>query len=221
MIAYTYLIGWSKHNRWYYGSQYGKKAHPSNLWNTYFTSSKEVKKFRKEFGEPDVVEVRKVFVDVESCRVWEYKVIKRMKIVEKESWFNKSDGNKSFFVVPGTTKRKESTKKKQSQKTKEYWNSLEGLSKKKRLIEKNKAKSEVKGKVWINDGNSNKLVWPDKIPEGWKRGKLFYIWITNGIINKRVTPNEIPDGFRRGRANVSWFKPTPNTNRDRNTGRFI
>jgi hypothetical protein len=48
-LPYTYLIGWSKLNLWYYGSQYGKKAHPSNLWRTYFTSLEEVNKIPTGF----------------------------------------------------------------------------------------------------------------------------------------------------------------------------
>jgi hypothetical protein len=34
---YTYLIGWSEHDLWYYGCEYGrwrKTANPENLWIT-------------------------------------------------------------------------------------------------------------------------------------------------------------------------------------------
>ena len=61
---YTYLIGWTKYNVWYYGSETGFKtkiANPSNLWKTYFTSSKYVKQYREKYGEPDIIEIRKVF----------------------------------------------------------------------------------------------------------------------------------------------------------------
>jgi hypothetical protein len=63
---YTYLIGWTKHNKWYYGCQYAngqRVANPSNLWTTYFTSSKHVKECRELYGEPDVVQVRCVHRD--------------------------------------------------------------------------------------------------------------------------------------------------------------
>lgn len=36
---YTYLIGWSKHNIWYYGKRTAKNCHPNDFWVTYFTSS--------------------------------------------------------------------------------------------------------------------------------------------------------------------------------------
>lgn len=56
-LPYLYLIGWSHLNQWYIGAQYGKNAHPTNLWNSYFTSSHYVKEFRKNNGEPDIVEI--------------------------------------------------------------------------------------------------------------------------------------------------------------------
>lgn len=64
-IPYTYLIGWTNINRWYYGVEYGFKkipcANPQNLWITYFTSSNIVAWHRKHFGEPDVICIRKIF----------------------------------------------------------------------------------------------------------------------------------------------------------------
>jgi ribosomal protein S27AE len=59
-IPYVYKIGWSKHNKFYIGSQYGYKlkiARPDNLWTSYFTSSKRVSEFRRRFGEPDIIEI--------------------------------------------------------------------------------------------------------------------------------------------------------------------
>ena len=35
---YTYLIGWSNLNKFYYGVRYGKGCHPSDLWVKYFGS---------------------------------------------------------------------------------------------------------------------------------------------------------------------------------------
>ena len=78
---YTYLIGWSKLNKWYYGSEYGfksKTANPNNLWKTYFTSSKAVQDLREEYGEPDIIEVRKIFNTAEDTIKWEQKVLSRL-----------------------------------------------------------------------------------------------------------------------------------------------
>jgi hypothetical protein len=46
---YTYLIGWSHLNKWYYGRRTAKGCHPSELWVKYFTSSKSVKPRFHEF----------------------------------------------------------------------------------------------------------------------------------------------------------------------------
>ena len=62
MESYTYLIGWSKLNKWYYGVRYANKIIAENdLWVKYFTSSRHVKNFRKIHGEPDIIKIRKKF----------------------------------------------------------------------------------------------------------------------------------------------------------------
>lgn len=87
---YTYLIGWSNHNIWYYGLRFARGCQPDDLWKKYFTSSKLVKSYRKKHGEPDVITVRKTF----SCRTkaidWEAKVLRRMKAVNRANWLNRS-----------------------------------------------------------------------------------------------------------------------------------
>ena len=94
-MAYTYLIGWTQHQKWYYGVRYAKNSVPTDLWKSYFTSSKHVKAFRKEHGEPDVVEVRKIFQDCDLAREWESKVLRRIKAVSDERFLNQTD-NKSI-----------------------------------------------------------------------------------------------------------------------------
>jgi hypothetical protein len=42
---YTYLIGWSELDLWYYGVKFGKSADPEKFLVNYFTSSKYVKSF--------------------------------------------------------------------------------------------------------------------------------------------------------------------------------
>lgn len=168
---YTYLIGWSKHNTWYYGvrfADYSKKdtANPAELWITYFTSSKHVDAFRKEYGEPDVIKVRKTFKEKEKARLWEHKVLRRLKVTEREDFLNKSDsisipsqkgipkpdghGEKVGNFHRGR-KRSEETRKKISDKAKERVQSEES----------NKKRSEkLKGRKTWNAGVS-----------GYKRGK--------------------------------------------------
>lgn len=92
--CYTYLIGWSKHNVWYYGRRTAIKCDPTDLWVKYFTSSKHVSKFRIEHGEPDVVQIRKVFGDnFHKCTLWETRVLTSLNAAKSEKWLNKTNGD--------------------------------------------------------------------------------------------------------------------------------
>ncbi len=97
-LPYTYLIGWSSLDKWYYGVEYSYKrvANPNNLWSSYYTSSKTVKVYREEFGEPDVVQVRKTFstgTDDErrnKSQRFEKKVLQRLNVTASNRWLNES-----------------------------------------------------------------------------------------------------------------------------------
>jgi hypothetical protein len=98
---YTYLIGWSQKNIWYYGVRYGKNCSPDDLWVKYFTSSKRVKKFIEKYGNPDVIQIRKTFKDKTAALKWECSVIKRLNIVEDSRWLNISNGSSNFANIGG------------------------------------------------------------------------------------------------------------------------
>lgn len=86
---YTYLIGWSQLNKWYYGVRFGKNCHPSEFWVKYFTSSNRVKDMREKFGDPDIIQIRKTFDSAESAKKWETKVLVRCKVHKQEKWLNR------------------------------------------------------------------------------------------------------------------------------------
>lgn len=90
-MAYTYLIGWTQYQKWYYGVRYAKNSTPTDLWKSYFTSSKHVKTFRENYGEPDIIEVRKIFENPDLARKWESKVLRRIKAVSDERFLNQTD----------------------------------------------------------------------------------------------------------------------------------
>lgn len=90
MIPYTYLIGWSAQNRYYYGARWSRDCDPKDLWTSYFTSSKHVKEFRKKHGEPDIIQVRQVFSSVDKCRLYESKVLRRLNVIHEDKWLNKN-----------------------------------------------------------------------------------------------------------------------------------
>jgi hypothetical protein len=97
---YTYLIGWPELDRWYYGSRYAIGCDPSDLWVRYFTSSRQVADFRKVHGEPTVRIIRKVFQDANSVRLWEHRVLKKLKVIYNDRWLNKTD-NKAIAPMSG------------------------------------------------------------------------------------------------------------------------
>lgn len=111
-MAYTYLIGWSALGLWYYGVRYARGCSVGDLWKTYFTSSLEVKRMRGEHGEPDVVEVRRVFDDPAKAREWEDRVLRRTGAVKSPRWINASNGGHEFNSTSSDTRAKISAAKK-------------------------------------------------------------------------------------------------------------
>lgn len=87
---YTYLIGWTHLNKYYYGVRFAKGCKPSDLWVSYFTSSKTVLELRRQEGEPDLIEIRKTFDCKLSAIAWEEKVLRRMNVLKEDKWLNKN-----------------------------------------------------------------------------------------------------------------------------------
>jgi hypothetical protein len=100
MTPYTYLIGWTYLDRWYYGVQYSNNCHPSHLMVSYFTSSKSIAEIIVDNGLPDVVMVRKTFNDINKARDWEHTVLRRLNVINSLKWINQTD-NVSFPVFSG------------------------------------------------------------------------------------------------------------------------
>lgn len=99
-IPYTYFIGWSKHNKFYYGRRTAKGCHPDEFWVKYFTSSNEVKQFRKEHGEPDIIQIRKTFPNnPDACKLWESKFLEKVDAQHNESFLNKMNGDHKWDVT--------------------------------------------------------------------------------------------------------------------------
>lgn len=99
-IPYCYFIGWPKLNKFYYGVKFGIGANPETFWKTYFTSSELVSQYRRQYGEPTLIEVRKIFnpdrygsvvYAQEASTRHENKVIRRMNMVPDERFLNCSN----------------------------------------------------------------------------------------------------------------------------------
>lgn len=92
--CYTYRVGWSLFNKYYYGVRFAKGCHPDDLWNAYFTSSRHVKAFRKVHGEPDILEVRRIFGNnPRKAAEWEQTVLRRLNVEFNELYLNRSRKN--------------------------------------------------------------------------------------------------------------------------------
>lgn len=93
-IPFTYIIGWSSLNTYYYGRKTAKGCHPSDLWKNYFTSSNYVKDFRKLHGEPDIIQIRKTFPNnPDACKLWESKVLEKLDAQHDPRFLNKKNGD--------------------------------------------------------------------------------------------------------------------------------
>lgn len=100
--CYTYLIGWSNLNIFYYGRQTRIGCDPTNIWKSYFTSSKHVENFRIVNGEPDIIQIRQVFgSDFFKCCEWETKVLRRLNVAKDKRFLNKTNNTSGF--AKGTT----------------------------------------------------------------------------------------------------------------------
>jgi len=87
---FTYHIAWTKQDLHYYGVRYADQCNPTDLWTTYFTSSKVVQQLREDLGEPDTVEVRRIFQDSDAAIDWENKVLRRLNVMESDTWVNRN-----------------------------------------------------------------------------------------------------------------------------------
>lgn len=94
-MYYTYLVGWRKLDRWYYG--YRGALYPDcDLWIKYFTSSKYVHQFRETNGEPDVIRVHKTFISKHDAIEFEAKFLTRVKAVRSDRWINRAVKGEKF-----------------------------------------------------------------------------------------------------------------------------
>lgn len=177
---YTYHIAWTEQNKHYYGVRHSKSCHPNELWKTYFTSSKHVKAFRKRYGEPDLIEIRKTFDNSSVARMWEAKVLRRIKAAQSEHWLNKHNGDEIFYC----TGHSQETKQKMRSRDKttfamygkfgpEHQRYGKKHTKEWKAKQSLRAKAAAQGRRWYTNGDTNKWLRPnlDAIPPGFRLGR--------------------------------------------------
>ena len=95
MIPFTYLIKHVPTNRYYYGVRFKKGCHPYDLWTKYFTSSRKIKGLIRRYGKKSFIfEIRKTFKTAQQAVNWEYKVLKRMRVIHRDDFLNQSDNQR-------------------------------------------------------------------------------------------------------------------------------
>ena len=135
------------------GVRYARGCHPDDLWTKYFTSSYHVAVQRWLYGEPDVIEVRKVFQTKESAQDWEHRVLRRTNAIKDQRWLNKHDPKGKWF---GVEFHSEETKIKLKKPKKD--SSMMGRYKRTEEIVKKQNVGNWRSKSWSGDQNPNKTV---------------------------------------------------------------
>lgn len=108
-VPYTYLLKFIPENKFYYGVRYQKGCHPDDLFTTYFTSSKVIKKLLEEYGKDAFVwEIRKTFNNVDSARQWETDVLKKIHAAQRDDFLNETNN----ISIPNKKFQTEETKQK-------------------------------------------------------------------------------------------------------------
>lgn len=127
-MYFTYLFGWSKTEKYYYGVRYKDGCGPETLGVTYFSSSRYVKEYIKEHGIPDIIEVRKTFETKQEAKDWETKVLIRLNAGGNPKWLNR--GNNGSFrncVMDEQTRKAISRANKGRKNGKSYTNGVRNL----------------------------------------------------------------------------------------------
>jgi len=166
--AYTYIIGWSKFNVYYYGVRYANECAPEDdLWIKYFTSSKYVHYFRDKNGEPDMIIIDERFENITNAIKYEHHYLKELyNSGNWDFWLNKSVGG--FAIIMDDALKE----KLRESATNQF---LCKENRKKHLEAFLSADGNHKNKIWINDGLKNKRVTKEVFDEKystWNKGRI-------------------------------------------------
>ena len=204
IVAYTYLLTHKITKQYYYGVRYCGICESytpyDDLWIKYFSSSNEVENLINLHGADSFkYEIRQTFTTVDSAIAYEHKVLRRLNVINKSNWLNKSDNKaidrassqKGAERAHKIQKENDTCISKQSEKgnriKKEKIRSGEcthggkpvgfkdsAATRKKKSLAQSGSKNSGAGKKWIKsitDLKSKRIHPNDPIPEGWTAGK--------------------------------------------------
>ena len=197
---YTYLITFLPTGQQYYGVRTKQGCHPTDLWNSYYTSSKTVRQLIKQHGADAFRwEVRKTFSNREDAIIWEHRLLSRIDAARNPQYLNKNNGDRKFFGggVPKGFRHSEDARRKMSinssgSNNPNYGRNFSEATRRK-LSEARKGKCNLTAEqveklkermtgennfnygkkfAWWNNGTHNKLV--EQCPgDKWVRGRLW------------------------------------------------
>lgn len=218
---YTYLIGWTQYKKYYYGVRYASQCDPQDLWVSYFTSSKHVANFRKLHGEPDIVQVRRVFNSKQDAISWESRVLHRMSVTLSELWINQTNNKAIIYERTPDSIAKFVSKIKgrvSPFKGRSHTEQSKQINREKHLGVKTGRTSADFTEEWkekISESNKGRVRLQSQeekdnrslkaISSGFNKNTVGKVWINNGVVNKRVTPETVSEypGFVLGRLFIS------------------
>lgn len=147
-IPYTYLITHIPTNKKYYGVRFAKGCDPSDLWISYFTSSKYISSLIKEYGKDSFeIEIRKTFNSTESARKWENKVLRRMLVTTRDDYLNKTNNmsRPAMYGLDNTSSKLE-VREKISKSLLKYYETHDPVNKGKSMSEEQKKLLSISAK---------------------------------------------------------------------------
>lgn len=195
---YTYRLKFKPTGQSYYGVRWKRGCHPDDLFKSYFSSSKEVKRLIHLYGVTSFkAEVRKVFSSKQKACNWEHQVLKRLRVGSNPNWINRkhntgranSDGKiwihdpytqQEQFIEPELQEKLEKLGYVlgRSPKMKEkVSNSKRGLQVGKNNPMYGRKRSDLSArnslpKKWITNGaDSHQILRDDRVPDGWFPGR--------------------------------------------------
>jgi len=96
-IPYTYKLIFKPTNQYYYGVRWAKGCHPTDLFVSYFTSSKHINKLIKEYGvDSFIIKVTKTFNNKTDAVNHEKAVLTRVNAAVNGKFINKANNMPNY-----------------------------------------------------------------------------------------------------------------------------
>lgn len=87
MKGFTYILWWKDQNKQYYGVKFARNCKTECIGTTYFSSSKKVKEYWKEHGDPVII-IDAMFTDIDEAREYEKWILDSNEVHKNDDWLN-------------------------------------------------------------------------------------------------------------------------------------